>query len=78
MKEKIKELALQAGGSHYPDVNSKQLEIFTELIIKECLKAVKEADCRDIVLTTFDNGLAASVKERCVRSINKTFETDFR
>jgi len=38
MNEKIKELALQAGGSHYPEVNSKQLEKFAELIIRECAK----------------------------------------
>jgi hypothetical protein len=36
MHEKIKEIALQAGGSHYPDVNSMQLEKFANLIIQEC------------------------------------------
>jgi hypothetical protein len=36
MNERIKQLALQAGGSHYPEVNSMQLEKFAELIIKEC------------------------------------------
>jgi hypothetical protein len=36
MNERIKELALEAGGSHYPEVNSKQLEKFAELIILEC------------------------------------------
>ena len=37
MNEKIKELALQAGGSHYPDVGGKTLEKFSELLLKECL-----------------------------------------
>lgn len=37
MHEKIKELALQAGGSHYPNVNSMQLVKFAELIVKECV-----------------------------------------
>jgi hypothetical protein len=36
MNERIKELALQAGGSHYPDVNTAQLEKFAELIIQDC------------------------------------------
>lgn len=36
MNEKIKELALQAGGSHYPEVGGKLLEKFAELLIKEC------------------------------------------
>jgi hypothetical protein len=35
MNEKIKELALQAGGSHYPNVNSMQLEKFAELMTAE-------------------------------------------
>jgi hypothetical protein len=37
MNKRIKELALQAGGSHYPDVNPAQLEKFAELIIKDCV-----------------------------------------
>jgi hypothetical protein len=36
MNKRIKELALQAGGSHYPEVNPDQLEKFAELIIREC------------------------------------------
>jgi hypothetical protein len=37
MNQRIKELALEAGGSHYPDVNTKQLERFAELIVQECV-----------------------------------------
>jgi hypothetical protein len=37
MNQVIKKLALEAGGSHYPDVNTKQLIYFTELVVKECL-----------------------------------------
>ena len=40
MNEKIKELALQAGGSHYPDVGGKTLEKFSELLIQECISVV--------------------------------------
>ena len=36
MNERIKALALQAGGSHYPDVGGKTLEKFAELIVREC------------------------------------------
>lgn len=35
MHPKIKELALQAGGSHYPEVGGKTLEKFAELVVKE-------------------------------------------
>ena len=41
MNEKIKELALQAGGSHYPDVGGKTLEKFAELVIQECINKIE-------------------------------------
>ena len=37
MHKRIKELALQAGGSHYPDVGGKNLEKFAELIVQDCI-----------------------------------------
>ena len=40
MNKRIRELALQAGGSHYPEVNAMQLEKFAELIVRECLDIV--------------------------------------
>ena len=36
MNKRIREIALQAGGSHYPEVNAMQLEKFAELIVAEC------------------------------------------
>lgn len=43
MNERIKELALQAGGSHYPEVGGKLLEKFAELLIKQCISKIEEA-----------------------------------
>jgi hypothetical protein len=40
MNERIKEIALQAGGSHYPTVGGKTLEKFAELIVRECANFV--------------------------------------
>lgn len=37
MNNVIKQLALQAGGSHYPDVGGKTLEKFAELVVQECI-----------------------------------------
>jgi hypothetical protein len=37
MHKRIHDLALQAGGSHYPTVGGKTLEKFAELIVKECM-----------------------------------------
>ena len=36
MNKQIKQLALAAGGSHYPDVGGRTLEKFAELLIQEC------------------------------------------
>jgi hypothetical protein len=38
MNKRIEELALEAGGSHYPEVNSEQLEKFARLIIEQCAR----------------------------------------
>jgi hypothetical protein len=46
MNKQIKELALQAGGSHYPDVNSQQLEKFAELLINECCKIMIDLETK--------------------------------
>jgi hypothetical protein len=40
MNERIKEIALQAGGSHYPEVNTMQLEKFADMLIRECIQQV--------------------------------------
>jgi hypothetical protein len=42
MNTRIRELALQAGGSHFPEVGGHNLERFAELLIMECAKI---ADC---------------------------------
>ena len=49
MNQKIKELALQAGGSHYPDVGGKTLEKFAELIV---LKSAEIADTAEPFLAS--------------------------
>jgi len=53
MNERIKELALQAGGSHYPEVNSVQLEKFAELIVRECAEICLEANDYKNILRHF-------------------------
>jgi hypothetical protein len=54
MNPKIKELALQAGGSHYPEVGGKTLEKFAELIV---------AECADFLRDTLDDHFAAEQLE---------------
>jgi hypothetical protein len=40
-KELLKRFQLEAGGSHYPDINPKIQEQFAELIVRECADLVK-------------------------------------
>ena len=49
MNKQIKELALQAGGSHYPTVGGKTLEKFAELIVRECLAHGKLTQSQTVV-----------------------------
>lgn len=39
-KELLKKLQLQAGGSHYPDINPQIQELFAKLIVQECLEQI--------------------------------------
>ncbi len=41
MHPRIKELALEAGGSHYPEVGGELLQKFAELLIKDCASKVR-------------------------------------
>jgi len=39
MNEKLKQLALQIGGSHYPAVSQQYLEQTVRLVIQQCAEA---------------------------------------
>ena len=41
MKQKIHDIALAAGGSHFPGINSDTLEQFAKLLIEECIRVVE-------------------------------------
>jgi len=74
MNEKIKELALQTGGSHFPNVNSKLLEMFANMIIDECIDAVNQTELKEVMYTTYDRDMAYGVRMRCVKNINERFK----
>ena len=42
MTNKVYDIALQTGGSTYPEVNSDRLQRFAELIVEECAKLADE------------------------------------
>ena len=39
-QELLKKLQLQAGGSHYPDINPDSQAKFAELIVQECVEQI--------------------------------------
>lgn len=45
--KKFHDIALQVGGSHYPDVGGELLEKFAELIVKECLTICEDVTERN-------------------------------
>lgn len=54
-KELLRKLQLQAGGSHYPDINPQMQEKFAELIIRECAGVAlrEEHDPYECILNHF-------------------------
>lgn len=73
MNPKIKEIALQVGGSHYPDVGGELLEQFGRKIINECIVAVQNTD-RHHAATTYDLDNVEATIEKSVASILDRFE----
>ena len=57
MKPQIKEIALQAGGSHYPVVGGRLLEQSIEIAVRQCAEVALEHQQYDVakaILTKFD------------------------
>ena len=60
LKKEYVSFALEAGGSHYPEVNTRQLERFANLLIGECI-----AVCQSGTSTqTTGSGAADMIKQR--------------
>ena len=74
MKNKVyKEIALQAGGSHYPEVGGELLEKFADLIVKECIKAVEQTP-KHCAYTTHDLGIVNCTIDKSVTALKEKFQ----
>ena len=73
MKQKIHDLALEAGGSHYPTVGGATLEKFAELLIAECIRVV-EATPLTCAYTTFQEGIVKCTIDESVKALKEHFE----
>lgn len=74
MKNKVKEIALQVGGSHYPEVGGELLQKFADLVLAECIDAVEKTDIRNIIYTNFDKDRADYIKAETIKTINERFK----
>lgn len=60
LKTELIPFALQAGGSHYPDVNPQQLELYTKLILEEVFKICEQGQSTQ----TTSTGVIPQIKSR--------------
>ena len=74
MNEKLfKELALQAGGSHYPNVGGETLKQHTKLVVEACIDAVENTSTTH-AHTTFDKNLIDATIEKSAQAIRDKFD----
>lgn len=72
-KEIFKEIALQAGGSHYPEVGGTTLEKFAELLLEKVIEVVQKTPVH-CAHTTYDLGTVECTIAKSVEMIEKTFD----
>lgn len=72
MNKKIHQIALQTGGSHYPNVGGELLEQFARKIIDECIVAVQNTN-KHHAATTYDLDNVEATIEKSVASILDRF-----
>lgn len=72
MNKLLENLSLQAGGSHYPSINTNMQEAFAHLVIAECIKAVQRTD-RGFARTSYDHSVVEGTIQQSIKSINEHF-----
>lgn len=60
LKKEYMPFALEAGGSTYPEVNTRQLKIFADLLLWECVRICQSGNSTQ----TTGNGAAEMIKQR--------------
>lgn len=72
-KELFKEIALQAGGSHYPEVGGQLLNQFADLLLAEVIKTI-ESTPKHCAFTTYDLGTVECTIAKAVETVKQRFE----
>lgn len=73
MKQKIYDIALQAGGSHYPGVNSELLQKFADLMLAECITVVQNTG-KQCAYTTHDLDIVQCTIQKSVEALHDHFK----
>jgi len=77
VKARIKKLALEAGGSTYPEVGGAILEKFADLLIKDLIQEADDANVAHCCGTTYDLGLAQAVKQKILTHLCTEYEIKY-
>ena len=62
MRKEFEQLALLAGGSHYPQVGGDNLELFGKLLVENCVEVVGARTITD-EHTEWENGYNAALRK---------------
>ena len=62
MRKEFENLALLAGGSHYPQVGGDNLDTFGKLLVKECVEVVGARTITD-ERTEWENGYNSALRK---------------
>ena len=62
MKKEFEQLALLAGGSHYPQVGGDNLSLFGRLVVEDCIEVVSARTIAE-EHTEWENGYNAALKK---------------
>lgn len=74
MKKIFEEMALQVGGSHYPEVGGELLQKFGEMVVQRCIDIIRSGDYRDSTFTTYDQTFNPRIIEQCITNIKNSFK----
>ena len=74
MKKVYHDMALQVGGSHYPEVGGELLEKFGEMVVQRCIDILETGDYRNSTYTTFDKTFNPRIVQQCINNIKENFK----
>lgn len=70
--QKVHDIALEVGGSHYPTVNPELHKQMVKMVVEECLAAADESN-RNHVYTTYDRDMHLGTVAKIKDSIKERF-----